>query len=246
MHHYGLIRQKEDARDFRLPRLEAIPVPRSVDLRKKCPAVFDQGALGSCTANAGVAARMMLTDMAEELSRLFLYYQERALHDNEDKDTGAAMRDICRALKNDGVCEEIYAPYDIAYFTNRPSEEAYENALKYRVASYATFDGDAADDLLQIRQYLATARLPVLIGLDVYESFETPRVAATGLVPMPDTEKEALLGGHAVLIVGYNDYRSFLIVRNSWGAGWGDKGYFYLPYKYVERRLAYDSWTLTV
>jgi C1A family cysteine protease len=245
MGQYGLIRQEEDARDYRLPRIKVKPMPRVVNLRKKCPPVFDQGTLGSCTANAGAAARMMLTGTPAELSRLFLYYQERALHGNEGTDSGASMRDICKALKKDGICEERYAPYDIDKFADRPSDEAYENALQYKIASYATFDGDAADDIQQIRRYLATARLPVLIGMDIYESFETPRVAKTGIVPMPDTAKEKLMGKHAVLIVGYNDIKRVLIVRNSWGTGWGDRGYFYLPYNYVKRRFAYDTWTIT-
>jgi C1A family cysteine protease len=245
MREYGLIRQREDSRDHRLPRQEVKPLPRFMSLRKKCPPVFDQGELGSCTANAGAAARMMLTDTNTELSRMFLYYQERALHGNEKKDSGAEMRDICKALSNDGICEERYAPYEPDKFDQRPSPLAYRNARQYTVSSYATFDGDTADDIQQIRLYLATQKLPVLIGMDVYESFESHLVARTGFMPMPDTESEKLLGGHAVLIVGYNDMRRHLIVRNSWGPSWGDGGYFYMPYRYVEDKLAYDSWTLT-
>ena len=245
MHKYGLIRQSEDARDLKLPHYAAKPLPRVVNLRTKCPPVFDQGALGSCTANAGATARMMLTAETAELSRLFLYYQERVLRGSEDTDSGASMRDICKALKKYGICEERLAPYDIEKFADRPSEKAYENALKYTIASYATFDGDSVDDIQQIRRHLASARLPVLIGLDVYESFVTDSVTKTGIVPVPDTSREELLGGHAVLIVGYNDIRRVLVVRNSWGTGWGDRGYFYLPYECVTRRIAYDAWTIT-
>ncbi|SHI12215.1 Papain family cysteine protease [Sporobacter termitidis DSM 10068] len=246
MHQYRLIRQREDRRDYRLPRLEGERLPRLVDLRSRCPAVFDQGTLGSCTANAGASARMMLAGTPVALSRMFLYYQERALRGNVREDSGAQMRDICKALKRDGICEERFAPYDIDKFKERPSAEAYINARKYTIASYATFDGDTADDIDQIRQYLATKKLPVMIGMDIYESFESRFVARTGSVPMPDVEKEALLGGHAALIVGYNDVRKVLIVRNSWGVRWGAGGYFYLPYEYVESKLAYDSWTIAV
>ena len=198
MRQYGLIRQKDDTRDLKLPMMEIQPVPPSVDLRPECPPVFDQGALGSCTANAGAAARMMLAGTPTELSRLFLYYQERALHGNENQDSGAEMRDICKVLKRDGICEERFAPYDVGNFTSKPSAEAYGNAANYRIASYATFDGDRADDIRQIRQYLAAKKLPVLIGMDIYESFEKPSVAQTGDVPMPDTKSEKLVGAHAV------------------------------------------------
>lgn len=244
MPQYGLVRQKEDSRDFRLPRMDLQPLPRFISIRASCPPVFDQGALGSCTANAGAAARMMLAGTSTVLSRLFLYYKERALHGDEDTDSGAQMRDICRVLRADGICEESYDPYDVGRFTDAPPAEAVRNALQYKITSYATFDGDAKDDLQQIRLYLATKKLPVLIGMDVYESFESPGVANTGWMPMPDTGKEKIVGSHAVLIVGYNDMREVLIVRNSWGDSWGDGGYFYMPYNYVKTRLAYDSWTI--
>jgi C1A family cysteine protease len=244
MRQYKLVRQRVDARDRRLQRMEYQPRPHILDLRSSCPAVFDQGTLGSCTANAGAAARMMLTGTPEELSRLFLYYQERALHGKENTDSGAQMRDVCKALRSAGVCEERYCPYDTDKFSLRPSSQAYRNARQYTIGSYATFDGDTEDDIDQIRLYLATLKRPVLLGLDIYESFESAFVAKTGIVPMPRTETELLLGGHAALIVGYNDLRRTLIMRNSWGADWGDRGYFYLPYRYVQAKLAYDSWTI--
>lgn len=245
MFQYGLIRQKEDNRDLKLPRLRALPVPRLVDLRSKCPPVFDQRELGSCTANAGVAARMMM-GTTPELSRLFLYYQERALNGTISTDSGAEMRDICKTLNKYGVCEERYYPYDISKYKNRPTSQAYKNAQKYTIKSYATFDGDTDDDLQQIRQYLFNKQQPVLIGMDIYESFESKIVAKTGRLPMPNTKTEKLLGGHAVLIVGYSDANRVLIARNSWGPDWGDDGYFYLPYQYVGQKLAYDSWTMSM
>ncbi len=245
MYQYGLKRQKEDRRDLRLPRLRALAVPRLVDLRSKCPPIFDQGELGSCTANAGVAARMMM-GTTPMLSRLFLYYQERARSGTVSSDSGAEMRDVCKTLTKFGVCEEKYHPYNVSRFKNRPSPQAYRNAQKYKIKSYATFDSDTADDIQQIRQYLFTRNQPVLLGMDIYESIESKTVAKTGRVPMPNTETEQLLGGHAILIVGYSDTDRVLIARNSWGPNWGDDGYFYLPYKYVEKKLAYDSWTMSM
>jgi C1A family cysteine protease len=87
--------------------------------------------------------------------------------------------------------------------------------------------------------------LPFVVGIQVYQSFESNAVAATGVAPMPKN-KDTLLGGHAVLVVGYNHLKQQWIVRNSWGEGWGDKGYFYLPYRYLlSPKLSSDMWVLT-
>jgi C1A family cysteine protease len=78
----------------------------------------------------------------------------------------------------------------------------------------------------------------------VYDSFETPEVAQTGIVPMPkDTER--MLGGHAVMAVGYDEKKQYFFVRNSWGEAWGDRGYFYMPYAYLQNKyLSSDFWTI--
>ncbi len=245
-HVYNLRHQAPDTRDFKLARFEEEKIPSCVDHRDLCPPVFDQGELGSCTANAGIAARMMLTGISAPLSRLFLYYQERVIEGTAYQDSGAEMRDICKALTDAGVCEEKYFPYNTARFAKKPSCIAARNAMKYKIGSYATFDGDKIDDVKQIKQYLALRGPSVLIGIDVYESFEGDDVARTGVMSMPDVSKEQLLGGHAVLIVGYDDSKETLIVRNSWGESWGDKGCFYMPYNYVEKGYAFDSWTISI
>lgn len=235
---YTLKRQLPDERDFTLS-IANVKLPTSIDLRPLCPPVFDQGQLGSCSANAGVAAKMMLSKSNAMLSRLFLYYEERHIEGTINEDSGAQMRDIGKALQKYGVCNESSMPYVISSFTKAPTKSQLKAALKNKITSYHSVSG-----LNGVKTYLATFNQPVLIGMDVYDSFESDTVAKTGIVPMPDTTKEQLLGGHAVTAVGYDDSKNVLIVRNSWGAKWGDAGYFYLPYDYLNKGYAYDFWVL--
>jgi len=260
---YLLKRQGEDKRDLKFTLERIVSLPSKVDFRVACPPVFDQGDLGSCTANAGVATYMMLKKTNVELSRLFLYFKERMIEGTTEEDAGATMRTIGKALNTYGVCTETIWPYVKFNFNVNPPCIADEDAATHKIVSYKKLSS-----ITQVKQYLAQNNLPVMIGIDVYTSFESDAVAKTGVVPMPDTINEELLGGHAIAIVGYDDnfgktQRSggilsklfdkltgadeeddgYFIVRNSWGADWGDEGYFYLPYEFV-RKHAYDIWVL--
>ena len=253
---YNLKRDKSDKRDFTFsqwisPHSDVV-LPRSVDLRPKCPPVYDQGSLGSCTANAGCTCREMLfNDSQANLSRMFLYYMERSLEGDTLKDEGASLRDACKAIYKIGICEEKYMPYNEDKFMFPPSREAIFNAINYRIIAYKTLSS-----LDEIKQNLAFRQQPALLGMDVYESFESDETARTGIMVMPKPN-EKNLGGHAVLVVGYRDVlrrngyiarqdvrSGFLIVRNSWGDKWGDKGYFYMPYNYVKQEYTYDYWIM--
>ena len=235
---YKLKKQDDDKRDFMLsPLIDVHPgvkLPALVDLRPKCPPIYDQSTLGSCTANAGVAARVMLNNLTADLSRLDLYYYERLIENTVNTDSGANMRDIGNALATYGVCEEKLFPYDITKFTDKPSDAANTNGATYKIKSFHAVSG--IDD---IKNILALKQQPVLIGIAVYASFESQDVAKTGIIPIPK-KNEQMLGGHAVLVVGYDNKKKWFIVRNSWGEGWGDKGYFYLPYTYITKGFAYD------
>jgi C1A family cysteine protease len=239
---YNLKKQEQDERDYKLSAVidvhPNVKIPSKVDIRTKCPPVFDQGSLGSCTANAGVAARLMLDNLNANLSRLDLYYNERLIENTINEDSGANMRDIGNAISKYGICEETYFPYDVTKFTNKPTDVANTNGLKYKIKSY--YSVKTTDD---IKNVLAVKQQPVLIGMAVYSSFESDAVAKTGIVPLPK-KKEQILGGHAVLVVGYDNVKKWFIVRNSWGSSWGDKGYFYLPYTYFTKGYAYDFWVL--
>jgi len=224
-----------------------VKLPRIVDLRSKMPPVYDQGELGSCTANAGCAYWSYIFPVKGlQPSRLCLYEEERILEGTVNEDAGASMRDIGRALSKFGVCDESLFPYVVSDFCKPMTPVAVNDALKNKIRTYS-----AISSLTDIKNCLALSQKPVLIGMNIYPSFETLRVSKTGIVPLP-SRSERLLGGHAVLVVGYNDDVSSpirggsLIVRNSWGAGWGDKGYFYLPYSYLSSGYAYDFWTLSM
>jgi C1A family cysteine protease len=180
---------------------------------------------------------ILINQINKLFSRQFLYHQERVLEHTVNQDAGAQMREIGRTLGKYGVCEEEYMPYDDKGYLQTPSEEAFKNALQHRITRYHSVKG-----LTGIKQALSQSK-PVLIGISVFESFESKEVARTGIVPMPQAHEENL-GGHAVLAVGYDDEKQVVIVRNSWGADWGDEGYFYLPYEFVKGGYAFDFWVL--
>lgn len=217
-------------------------LPLSVNLRDQCSPVVDQGELGSCTANALASGlREYLVLQAKQplvrLSRLFLYYEERVLEGTVNEDSGATIRDGMKVLYNIGVCPESDDPYNIEKFTQPPSLRDILDAHHYTITEYFRIS-----NLTMMKAALAEG-LPVVAGIMVYESLESKEVAKTGIVTMPDTDTEQLLGGHAVLVVGYDDSKQWAIVRNSWGINWGDQGYFYLPYKYWTADLVTDMWT---
>ncbi|HME44118.1 MAG TPA: C1 family peptidase [Syntrophorhabdales bacterium] len=241
---YGWIPDIPDHRDYRYGVLRKLPasLPSSVDLRPTCPAVADQGNLGSCTANAlaGAMEFLMLKDQKPyaDLSRLFIYYDERVIEGTVDQDSGAMIRDGIKTLADQGVCTETLWPYDISQFAVKPADACYQEALNYKITLYARLN--VIDEM---RASLADG-FPFVFGFTVYESFESQDVANTGVVPMPGTD-EQVLGGHAVVGVGYDDSQQRFIVRNSWGDAWGMKGYFTIPYDYLANRdLSDDFWAI--
>jgi C1A family cysteine protease len=202
--------------------------------------------LGSCTANA-IAAAIQFDLMRQKArpvfvpSRLFIYYNERVMENSVDSDSGAQIRDGVKSVARQGDCPETEWPYDIAKFREQPPKKCYADAIKHRVISYQRL----TPLLNQLKGCLASG-WPFVFGIAVYESFESPRVAKTGVVPMPQPKEQAI-GGHAILAVGYDDSQDRFIVRNSWGPKWGMKGCFTLPYAYAtDRGLASDFWTIRV
>ncbi len=245
---YGWQPDLPDQRDYiyAAPPPVLSKLPTKVDLRPFCPPVLDQGQLGSCTANA-IANAHRFDQMKQKAasnfppSRLFIYYNERAMEGSINSDSGAQIRDGIKSIAKLGVCPESEWPYEIARFTRKPSERVFKDALKHQSLAYQR----VLQTLSQMKGCLA-AGYPFVFGFTVYESFESDAVARTGKVPLPGP-KEKILGGHAVLAVGYNDTRQAVIVMNSWSDKWGDKGFFYLPYTYIgDRNLADDFWTIQV
>lgn len=254
---YGWRPDLPDARDhkYRL-RHPMVPRPRMVDLRSVCPPVYDQGELGSCTANA-IAAAIEFDRMKQRLdvflpSRLFIYYNERVIEGTVDNDAGAEIRDGIKSVASQGAPAETDWPYDIAQFTTKPPQKAYDSGLGDIAVSYERIDNTVTlstrlftPALDQMRDSLASG-IPFVFGFTVYESFETPDVARTGVVNLPGAG-EAVVGGHAVCAVGYDDATQRFTVRNSWGPGWGQAGYFTMPYAYLtDSNLASDFWSIQI
>jgi C1A family cysteine protease len=200
--------------------------------------------LGSCTANAiGGALEFNQMKQGEKSftpSRLFIYYNERAMEHTVDEDSGAMIRDGIKSVAQLGAPPETPDwPYVINKFRNKPGRPVYTKALKYQAILYQRLN----PHLEQLKGCLADG-FPFVFGISVYESFESQAVAKTGKVPFPK-KSEKNLGGHAILAVGYDDAQKRFIVRNSWGADWGMKGYFTLPYEYVtDTNMADDFWTI--
>ncbi len=243
---YGWIPDLPDQRDhiYATPFERTDVLPPSVDLRPNCPPVYDQGQLGSCTANASAAA-FEFDQMKQNLpqvfvpSRLFIYYNERVLEGDVSADNGAQIRDGMKTLGTQGVCSEDMWPYDTTKFADQPPDNCFQAALQNKATSYQR----VVRDLGQMKGCLASG-YPFVLGFTVYESFESQAVAQSGHAPMPG-RGEKVLGGHAVLAVGYDDTQQWFIVRNSWGTGWGMQGYFTLPYNYLlQRNLSSDFWTV--
>jgi C1A family cysteine protease len=241
---YNRVKSKFDARDIKYDAATPVEIPPVVDLSGKCTPVFDQGELGSCTGNAIVGALEYQENIQSEtpvhLSRLFVYYNERLLEGDTDQDAGAEIRDGIKTLLLYGACDDALWPYDVSKFTEKPSLEAYTDGLKHKALQYQSVD-QTQDALTHA---LASGH-PVVIGITVYDSLESDEAAATGTVPMPDTQAEQCLGGHAVLLVGYDLEKRLWKVRNSWGPDWGDKGYFTLPFDYLlDPDLSDDFWAI--
>ncbi|MBS0433264.1 MAG: C1 family peptidase [Proteobacteria bacterium] len=241
---YGWIPDLPDQRDHLYAAVHGKPakLPAKVDLRAKCPPVEDQGQLGSCTANA-LAGTLEFLELKQkqplvDLSRLFIYYNERVIEHSVKQDSGAMLRDGIKTLAKQGVCAETLWPYVIQRFAKRPSAACYQQAKRHTISNYQRLS--TTDDM---RACLAGG-YPFVFGFTVYESFESAAVAKTGSVPMPK-KSERVLGGHAVCAVGYDDKSRRFLLRNSWGAGWGKRGYFTMPYAYLaDRNLSDDFWTM--
>lgn len=233
--------QTADARDYKYNA--AIPSASSVvSLRNNMPPILNQGQLGSCVSNA-VSLYLKYLNKNLTASRLYIYFNGRAVSNFIlEEDTGLYVRDGCKSVSRYGACQETAWPYNISQFATLPPLNAYQSTYPLQNFTYL-----AVSQTLSSMQSAINQGYPIIFGYLVYSSFMTQAVASTGMVPMPNTSTETLEGGHCCLIVGYDNSRSVFICANSWGTGWGDKGYFYMPYAYLlNPALASDFWIMKI
>jgi C1A family cysteine protease len=240
---YGCRRDTRDARDVPF-KPKVIRLPKAVDHRSHLPPVMNQGELGCCTGHGTTAALrfLMLKNGKADipLSRLQNYFDAREIENSVGEDAGAEIRDNIKAAAANGIAREALWPYDIARFADRPPAAAYANAMNFQALKYKRVNVNT----MCLKLALASG-FPVVIGVSLYDSFESIDVEISGVVPMPNLHSEALVGGHCMLVVGYGQRAGHFTVLNSWGDDWGDKGFCYMPEKYLgSKKYGSDYWVI--
>jgi C1A family cysteine protease len=265
-HYLGWRRDVPDHRDFLYgaPPRTLLALPPHVDLRTAkpalLPAVYDQGRIGSCTANAIAAAVQFDRKKSSEApdfipSRLFIYYNERSVEHDVLFDRGAQIRDGIKTVVKVGVCPETMWAYDDTpadpdteqfapgtKAAEKPTPSCFAEAKRFEALAYLRI----VQNLQQLCGCLAEG-FPFVFGISVYRSFWDDKGTPRTMIPLPSRTELAAqpVGGHAILAVGYDDHKSVVICRNSWGPDAQDHGYFYLPYSYLtSATLASDFWTI--
>lgn len=242
--HYGWTKDARDDRDHHFESGTA-HAPLLVDLAASAfePPVTNQLKLQSCSAHA-LAAALQFVRAKEGLpavtpSRLFIYYNERVIEGTVDRDCGAQIRNGIKSVARQGICAEELWPYDPPRFAHAPPAPAYHAALPHRALSYSRIARSVRD----LKACLAQG-YPFIFGMSIFPNFVSPETTKTGVVTMPGA-RDPILGGHAVVGVGYDDQSGTFKVRNSLGAHWGAAGYFTVPYAFMESaHCSDDFWTV--
>jgi len=223
-------------------KFKSINNQKIVDFRNNFKNIYDQGSIGSCTANALGYVYNFIDDPSFDPSRLFLYYNSRLLdNDNDIKiDDGTTLTQGINVLKKYGVCSEKTWPYVTNKYGEKPNKNSYDEAVNYKIITSQYI----IPTLNNLKGCLQSG-YPFVCGILIFQSFMSSQTAKNGIVNMP-VNKEKCLGGHAVTCIGYNDNTQRFIMLNSWGPSWGDKGIFYLPYNYLTNgKLSADFWKIS-
>jgi C1A family cysteine protease len=240
---YGCIKSDEEEKkyyEFKRPgALYSNSAVKKVDLRSISPDIQDQGTIGSCVSHGVLYSLAMLYIDNQVGSRMFHYYNGRDCEGRTDIDGGMQIINGIKALmKHGNVCEEVW-PYDTSKIKVKPPRIVYDTSVHTKIRAI-----QVPQHLFNIKSTLIEGR-PIICGLTLYESFESDLVAKTGIVPMPDIFKEKMVGCHCVCIVGFDTSTSKFLMRNSWGDGWGDNGYFYVDFQYIlDAGLCHDLFCL--
>ena len=244
---YGWVRDCKDDRDYKFNPDKNLELPRMFSLRKQMPPVFNQGKLGSCTANS-ICNAIKYCEMKKKVddnkirSRLFLYYNERAIEGNVNEDSGAQIRNGIKSVNSQGVCFEESWPYVIHEFTEKPPKSAYLEAKNHLSIKYHRVNQKIDDIKLALK-----SGYPVVFGFVVFDSIEKSTVTRSGIIPLPGKEDKEI-GGHCVLCCGWDDNTRMFEIQNSWGTEWSprEKGYGWMSYDYLSNPdLASDFWVIT-
>ncbi len=233
-----------DFRDYKMGvTVPATALPPSADLSSDIDWMYDQSKENSCTCNCGSSLFRFVEKKDKQNiiapSRNFLYYNVRTIEGDVNKDGGADVRTVLKSLASTGVCSEDVWGYSPQTVLTRPPQTAYDLAVHNKANVYM-----AVEQTRAALQGCLASGYPFIFGFSLYQSFDSIWVANGGKVPMPD-DSERMIGGHAVMAVGYDDNSHYYKVMNSWGNRWGDHGYFYFPYAYMENfDLTDDIWTL--
>lgn len=236
--------QEKDERDY-IYRLNDKEVDESfflADYREFNPMVLDQGNIGSCVANAVFAAFYIQSFGNIQLSRLQLYMCTREIDGSSlTKDSGATIRGCMKAISNYGLSNEVLWPYITKNFVKLAPSQSFTNLYLLTNFTYTFIN----QNLLDLQQVLNNS-IPVIFGIKVYSSFFSTNASKYGIIPMPNTKKESLQGGHCIVLIGYDNTKKVFKFLNSWGTSWGDAGYGYLPYAYVlSKSLSSDFCTIS-
>lgn len=209
--------------------LKVTPVSPAIFTIANLPPILNQGNLGTCVTNAFSYCISKQTNKNVIPSRLYLYAVCRSIDNTPlNQDDGTSIRTACQAIANYGVCQETVYPYTSSYST-LPALTAFNGSKKFKQFTYLFI----SQDLTSIKNGLRTYNAPIIFGIMVYSSFLTTTTSTTGIIPLPDKNKDTLLGGHCLTIVGYNDTTKMFMCANSWGTRWGANGYCYIPYNYL-------------
>jgi len=251
---FNLKKDTPDSRDimFRSEKLgvDNVKLPPNYDLRRtgSVPPVLDQGSLGSCgptqiSNSLRFCLKKLNASQDFQPSRLFIYYFSRLVDGSPlNEDTGISIRGGLKSVQKYGACSENNWGYDIKRFTEKPPEGAIK-AATHHIPNFKYIR--IPQNIVNIKQALFGG-FPVICGIQIYTSFNSDRTKKTGIVSMPNQQKEANLGGHCVAIIGYNDQQRIFTLANSWGNDWGNKGFFTLPYDYIlNKDLTSDFWIVT-
>lgn len=242
---YPVQRREPSIHDPKYSAASPIAIPNLIDLRQYASPVLDQGQTSACTSFAISGVCEYLENLESEkfvpLSQLFVYNSERQNEKDFNTDGGAIIADGVAIVCSTGICEESYLPFAESNLYVHPDQAALDNAKLHKGVQ-----GHSVSLVESNILHSLASNLPVIIGLTLYESFESDQVANTGIVPMPDVQSEQMLGGHAIAIYGADRTKRLYLIKNSWSTSWGDKGYCWVPFEYVQNPLlGNDYWAIS-